>query len=103
MLTQSSALELARNFITELDKEGIPVSQSYLFGSFATGTPTEYSDVDLALISEKFNGIQYFDRKLFSRILIDFVDLEPHTFRPQDFNENFPFAKEILRTGIKII
>jgi hypothetical protein len=30
------------------------------------------------------------------------TDVELHPFRPEDFNEDNPFVKEIIRTGIKI-
>lgn len=103
MLNRAGAIELARRFLVELGKTGIPVSQSYLFGSFAKGTPNKDSDIDLALVSASFEGIRFKDREKFVPLLVKFVELEPHPFKPEDFNENSPFAREIIRTGIKLV
>jgi predicted nucleotidyltransferase len=42
-------------FIARLEKE-IPVQEVILFGSYAQGNPEEYSDIDLAVISDWFEG-----------------------------------------------
>jgi len=44
-----------RGFITELRRE-IPIKEIILFGSYAQGNPKEYSDIDLAVISDWFKG-----------------------------------------------
>lgn len=103
MLTRAGAIELARRFIEELGKAGIAISQSYLFGSYAKDRPNQDSDVDLALVSDSFNGVRFTDRAKFVPLLVKYVDLEPHPFKPEDFNESSPFAREIIRTGIRLV
>jgi len=81
-----------------------PLNTVYLFGSYANGTAKEYSDVDLAIVSDKFEGSRFFDKqKLNKYILKTSIDLEIHPFKTEDFTDDNPFVKEILQTGLKIV
>ena len=55
---------LAAFLKNELENNDIPITDIILFGSQATGTPSNSSDVDLAVISEKFEGKDTFERNL---------------------------------------
>ena len=46
---------IIKGFIARLEQE-IPVQEVILFGSYAQGNPKEYGDIDLAVISEWFEG-----------------------------------------------
>lgn len=46
---------IIRGFIARLEQE-IPIREVILFGSYAQGTPQEHSDIDLAVISDWFEG-----------------------------------------------
>lgn len=88
----------------------IKIDGIYLFGSYANGNPHEYSDVDIAVVSNDFEGVRFSDSLKVSRIIIDstfpelpFVDFEIHPFKTDEFTEDNPFVAEILRTGTKII
>jgi len=91
-------------YINLLNANNIKITKAYLFGSYSIGESKEWSDIDLALISDKFSGDNFEDRSMIGKITIS-VDgrLEPHTFRSSDFNESNPFAREIINTGIKIL
>lgn len=92
------------NFINELDKESISLESFYLFGSYAKDTHNEYSDIDIAVVSNDFTGVRYYDNIRLSKPAIKSSDfIETHPFRPEDFTEDNPFVKEILETGIKIV
>ncbi len=81
-----------------------PVKSVYLFGSYAKGEAREYSDIDLAVVSDNFEGSRFFDKKKLNKyILKTSIDLEIHPFRTVDFTEDNPFVKEIINTGLKII
>ena len=54
-LSKDEVVKIIRGFITELKRE-IPIKEIILFGSYAQGNPKEYSDIDLAVISEWFEG-----------------------------------------------
>jgi predicted nucleotidyltransferase len=80
-----------------------PLKEAYLFGSYSHGKAGNYSDIDLALVSDKFEGSRFFDKKKLNKFLLKTsTDVEIHPFRPEDFTEDNPFVKEIKRTGIKI-
>ena len=96
--------EIVNKFVLEAKKDNITISQAVLFGSYAKGTNHEYSDIDVAVVSDDFIGIRIHDNiKLINAALKASIDLETHPYRPEDFNESNPFVKEILETGIRII
>lgn len=91
-------------YIKKLRENNIPISQAILFGSFAQGTAGKWSDIDLAIVSEIFEGDRFADRGKLRRIKLSVSnDLEILPFRPQDFTEDDPLVKEILDTGIRIV
>ena len=95
---------IIQQFVLEALKLNIKISQAVLFGSYAKGTNHEYSDIDVAVVSDDFEGIRFYDnQKLFDAKYNTSIDLELHPYRPEDFTEDNPFVKEILETGIRII
>ena len=46
----------------ELEREGYRVEAVYLFGSYARGDYLQSSDVDLAVISDQFQGVPFLRR-----------------------------------------
>ncbi len=50
--------EIVEGFIRKLADE-IPVEEVILFGSYVRGSAKEYSDIDLAIISDWFRGRSY--------------------------------------------
>jgi predicted nucleotidyltransferase len=43
-------------YLRRLEENWIPVSQDILFGSYASGRYNEWSDIDIAIISNAFKG-----------------------------------------------
>ena len=100
----SKIIEIIKKFLLEASKDNVRISKAILFGSYAKGNYHEYSDIDLAVISEDFEGNSFYDgKKLTKAMLRTCIDIESHTYRPEEFNEDNPFVKEILRYGIQII
>jgi uncharacterized protein len=96
--------ELVRQFVLEAKKDNINISQAILFGSYAKGTNHEYSDIDIAIVSEDFEGTRLYDNiKLADATIRTSIDIETHPYRPEDFTEDNLFVKEILERGIRII
>ena len=103
MYTKSDINNIVNKFISLVSDE-FPLNSVYLFGSYANGTAKEYSDVDLAVVSDKFEGSRFFDKqKLNKYILKTSIDLEVHPYKTEDFTEDDPFVKEIIQTGLKIV
>lgn len=105
MFTKEIALKKVQNFLTELRILGIKIDKAILFGSYSSGKQNQYSDIDLALVSDMFSGFGYEDRKLFSKINIkdEFIDIETKTYSSEYFEKGDPFIEEIKKTGINLI
>lgn len=93
-------IENVRKYINELEGHNIPVQGAILFGSYVSGKFSEYSDIDIAIISEAFSGDRFEDRRLIVplRRKIDYR-IEPMPFRSEEFNKGGILADEIKRTG----
>jgi len=79
------------------------VESAYLYGSYTSGRATEWSDIDLALISPDFSTDLFAERLALMRLAADIDDrIEPWPFRPEDFNENDPLANEIQKSGVSV-
>ncbi len=90
--------------LLNLIKSEININRVYLFGSYAKGNANEYSDIDLALVSDDFEGSRFFDKKRINKYLLKTTtDFQIHPYKTEEFTEENPFVAEILRTGIKII
>jgi predicted nucleotidyltransferase len=86
-------------------RNALPVDRAYLFGSYAKGTATERSDIDVCFFLKSFDGLRRVDviRKLLQ--LTDSygsVGFEPLAFQASELENDNPFVKEILRTGREI-
>ncbi len=95
---------IINNFLRKLEENHIHIREAILFGSQVKGTADEWSDIDIALVSEAFEGIRFDDRKKIGPITLSVSsDLSPLPYRPEDFTPEDPFVKEILTTGVRII
>ncbi len=95
--------ENVAEFIRQLNANNITILQAYVFGSYAQGRQTEWSDIDLALVSDQFEGDFFNDRSKIIPFVIKMNKyIEAHPFAPTDFTADDPFVEEIIETGIKI-
>jgi predicted nucleotidyltransferase len=95
--------EIAKIYANEV-KERLPVDKAYLFGSYANGTATELSDVDVAFFFRDYGGKERIDMGIqLLRIARDYdAYFEPLAFEMSDITRGNPFVNEILRTGTEI-
>lgn len=99
-----SVKSVIEKYLAALKEHHIPIQHVFLFGSYATGNYTEWSDIDLALISDAFDGIRIDDRKKIRPITLSISsEIEVLPYTPDHFTSDDPFVKEILETGVKII
>ncbi|MFA4922771.1 MAG: nucleotidyltransferase domain-containing protein [Ignavibacteriaceae bacterium] len=103
--TKEYAIKKAKELAFILTKNGVKLHSVFLFGSFTNNELVnhEWSDIDIALVSDNFSGSRFDDNK---RILPFVITVDPriesHPFTLADF-ENSPFARdEIVAKGIKI-
>jgi predicted nucleotidyltransferase len=60
--TRRQITTLIRRYVAALEAHGIPVQRVILFGSQATGRAQPESDIDLAVISPKFDTMSLLER-----------------------------------------
>ncbi len=96
--------KILKAYIHKLEENQVHIQQAVLFGSFSKGLADQWSDIDIVLVSDAFEGIRFKDRKKISPITLSVSrDLSPLPFRPEDFTLDDPFVQEILKTGIRIV
>jgi predicted nucleotidyltransferase len=100
MVTET-AINIAKSYVAQLPRE-MAVKKAYLFGSYARGSQSDNSDIDVAIIIGSMNDI--FDLQMEMLRIRRKIDLriEPHPIKEKDFSPLNPFADEIMRSGIEI-
>jgi predicted nucleotidyltransferase len=68
MLTQDAVIATVRDYACEITTHGVHLRKVILFGSFAKGTQHEWSDIDVALVADEFEGLPQ-DMRLFPYII----------------------------------
>ncbi len=104
MVTKEDIIPYIQMLKETLSKNQIPICKAILFGSYAKGLAHPYSDIDIALVSEKFSGIRFFDiEKIIPYLRSLNPRIEVHPYRPEDFeNSDNAFIQEIVTSGIEI-
>jgi len=103
MATQSFALSEIQAFVRDVRALGIEPQQVFLFGSYARNEQHADSDIDVAIVSADFCGFRPEDSGRMSPARSKHVEIELHSFRPEDFTDWNPFVEEIKRTGIRVV
>ena len=101
---KNKAINKAKTFIKLLKKNGINVYEAYMFGSAAMDRADEYSDIDIAIVSDSFAGIPFYDVKKISKFrrAVD-LRLEVHPFSLDEIRVDPPaFFIDIKREGFQI-
>jgi predicted nucleotidyltransferase len=87
-------------------KSAMPIDRAFLYGSYAKGTATEQSDIDVCFFSQSFEDMPPIDvlTRLF-RLTRKYkgIDIEPRGFPTSELENDNPFVKEVLRTGREIV
>ena len=107
--SQSEIKDITRRLVKML-REMIPVETVILFGSYAYGKPTKHSDIDLAVISRKFNRMSDIKRIM---ILSDFarriktrypIDIDPLGFTAEELKMGDYFdVTAVIRESGKVV
>ncbi|MCK5122741.1 MAG: nucleotidyltransferase domain-containing protein [Candidatus Pacebacteria bacterium] len=91
-------------YLKVLREDKLPIKKVVLFGSYAKGTQHKWSDIDLCVISPKFENSFDAMQYLWLRRIDDAgLTIEPVGFNSKDFNNKYSsFINEIKKTGIEI-
>ncbi|MFH1860183.1 MAG: nucleotidyltransferase domain-containing protein [bacterium] len=96
--------KIIERYVEELKKRNIDIINAYLFGSYAKDKATEWSDIDVALVTKKFIGDSFDFKFLLMKIARDIdIDIEPHPCLENEFKEDNPFALEVMKTGKRVV
>jgi predicted nucleotidyltransferase len=95
--------KIAIDYANEVRRK-FSVDKVVLFGSYARGTATELSDVDIAFFFNNYGGKTRFDIGLqLLKLCREYnANFEPLAFETAEIERGNPFVKEILRTGQEI-
>ena len=95
---------LVANYANDV-RNVFPVHKVVLFGSYAKGTATNQSDIDICFFLDNFGDKRRVDiiKELLGLMRkYKGVYFEPIVFPTAEIQNDNPFVKEILRTGIEI-
>jgi predicted nucleotidyltransferase len=106
-LSKDEVIQMAKEFLDRV-RQKYDVRDAYLFGSFAKGTPGEYSDVDLAVV---LGGSPRFEESLFDEQFMIFHEaqefnsrLEVVCFPKEEFDrDGGTLARRVKKEGIKLL
>ena len=101
MLDKTEAREIAQKYSDEVCRILNPKAV-ILFGSYVTGKPHEFSDIDIAVIFENYNGDWYNTSILLQRLRRNVKDnsgggIEPHLL--VETHDRSGFLAHIKKTG----
>ncbi len=84
-------------------QEKFKVEKAFLFGSYAYGSATSDSDIDIAIISSDLSGNRFTDNVELGSLTwgID-TRISPVGFTPEDFYNDGILSEEIKLNGIEI-
>ena len=54
-MAKEEIITIIKKYIDLLNAEGLSVRKAFLFGSYLTGTETNMSDIDVMIVSDKFD------------------------------------------------
>jgi predicted nucleotidyltransferase len=97
--------KIVNGYVNDVRK-AMPIDKVYLFGSYAKGTATEHSDIDLCFFSHSFEDQELVDvitQLLWFARKWRKIDIEPHAMPTSEIDNDNPFVNEILRTGKEIV
>jgi predicted nucleotidyltransferase len=101
MVTRKNIINKTNKLLEDLRKLGVEPMRVFLFGSYAKGTCTDDSDIDVAVWGRGFSGIRVIDIELVAPLIKFYKPIELHTFSELIDLED-PYQQEILQTGIEL-
>ncbi|MBU4268656.1 MAG: nucleotidyltransferase domain-containing protein [Acidobacteria bacterium] len=100
-MDKSAVLKIIGQFKDVLEKKGIKIERLILYGSYATGTQREGSDIDLVVISNDFLGLGYWQRiDLLSAAIYEvFQPIEAVAMTRAEWEKGDSFIVDFARNG----
>jgi uncharacterized protein len=100
----ASINNLIRQFLSRISDQGIRIKSAYLYGSYARGTETKWSDIDVAIVSPDISDDRFEERvRLVKTSAVIDSRIEPAPFNTKTFVDEDPLVWEIKKDGILIV
>ncbi len=102
MVTDKNVIQGKIEQFIEQVNQHVTVDKVILYGSWVNGTPTEYSDIDLAVFSPDFGKHKLKELQLLSRLAWEVdVAIEAIPYSTEQFLSDDPtkFVYKIIQTG----
>ncbi len=104
MVTAAADLDkVIPHLIALLKAGGLRIEAAVLYGSYVNGSPDEWSDIDVAVISPDFEGVPLWERqRMITRATLDRnPNLAPIGYPTSEYRNpgHHSFLGEILLTG----
>ena len=99
MLDKEKARQIAAEYAKEVSKV-LPIDKAILFGSFASGSPHEESDIDVAVFVRGLDAESWYATRILLQDVLwnrTFLDIEPHLLDETD--DPSGFVSHVLNTG----
>ena len=103
MVTTATDLDKIISDFVALLSRAVRVEGVVLYGSYVNGSPDEWSDIDIAVVSPDFEGVPMWERqRIISRATVDRdTSLSPIGYPSSEYHNpgRHSFLREIVRTG----
>jgi len=103
VVTTASDLDQIISALVGLLSRSIRVEAVILYGSYANGSPDEWSDIDVAVVSPDFEGLRMWERqRIISRATLGRdPSIAPIGYPSSEYHDpgRHSFLREIIRTG----
>ena len=78
--------DLAEQYVKKLNENNIRIKRALIFGSQTLKRANEWSDIDIALVSDDFEGIRYKDKDKIRKVTLSISPmLSPCLLKPKIF------------------
>ncbi|OGJ90460.1 MAG: nucleotidyltransferase [Candidatus Raymondbacteria bacterium RifOxyA12_full_50_37] len=103
-MDKETALNILRRFKASLEAHGVIVARMVLFGSYAAGTQTEGSDIDVVVVSNSFRKLNHWQRiELMSKALYEvFEPIETRALTTEEWENNSLLTVQYAKSGALI-
>lgn len=99
-----TVIKLVKEYGKDLVAKGIGWDKLIVFGSYAKGSQSEWSDIDVCVVSSQFSDSRFDNQRLLMHNRSKkFLQIEPHPFHTQELASEWdPLAAEIRKYGVEV-